>query len=145
MTRDGWRYPSVKNDKRRTIFRVNRFQRRLFYPIVFAFVIGCCVAWLSIMYALIGNYLSGPGLTRFQDFIPAILAYATVLMIILILWTLHVSGCYLGAYERIIRELDDILAGKGKGPLKARRGDVIFEALLKRINALLERTQDWVK
>ena len=130
-----------KNSKRKTIFYVNRFQKRLFYPIVFAFAIGCCVAWLSIIYAFIGNYLSGPGLHRFQGFIPAILAFATVLMIILVFWTLHISSRYLGAYERIIKELDGVLAGQGKGPLKARCGDVMFEELLKRINVLIERTQ----
>ena len=131
----------MKKYERKIIFRVNRFQRRLFYPIVFAFTIGCCVAWLSMVYALIGNYFSSPGLYRFQDFIPAILAFATVLMVSLVFWTLYVSSHYLGAYERIIRELDEVLAGQGKGPLKARRGDVMFEALLKRVNCLIERTQ----
>lgn len=130
-----------KNLKRKTIFHVNRFQKRLFYPVIFAFAIGCCVAWLCVIYALIGNYILDPGLYRFQGFIPAILAFATVLMIILVFWTLHISSRYLGAYERIIRELDEVLAGQEKGPLKARYGDVMFEELLKRINCLIERTK----
>jgi len=130
-----------KNSKRKTIFHVNDFQKRLFYPIVFAFAIGCCVAWLSVIYALIGNYLFGPELEYFQGFIPAILAFATALMIILVFWTLYISGSYLGAQERIIKELDEVLAGQGKGPIRARRGDVMFEELLKRINTLIEQTQ----
>ena len=99
------------------------------------------MAWLSIVYSLIGNYLSGPGLESFQGIIPAILAFATVLMIALVFWTLNVTTHYFGAYERIIQELDEILAGQGRGPVKTRCGDVIFEELLKRINSLIERMQ----
>lgn len=128
-----------KNSKRKTIFHINRFQKWLLYPIVFAFVIGCCVSWLSVIYALIGNYLSSIELHRFQSYIPAILSFATALMIALVLWMLHVSNRYFGAYDRIIEELDKVLDGKKKGPLKVRRGDIMFGELLKRINALIER------
>ncbi|MCK5012461.1 MAG: hypothetical protein KAS66_01455 [Candidatus Omnitrophica bacterium] len=130
-----------KDSKRKSIFHVNKFQKTLFFPAVFAFIIGCSVAWLSIVYSLIGNYLSGPGLESFQGIIPAILAFATVLMIALVFWTLNVTTHYFGAYERIIQELDEILAGQGRGPVKTRCGDVIFEELLKRINSLIERMQ----
>lgn len=125
--------------ERKAVFRTNKYQKMFFYPVIFAFILGCCVAWLSMIYFLIGNYFTSPELNRFQDFIPAILSFITGLMIILILWTLNLSGRYLGAYERIISELDGILAGKKKGSLKTRHGDVIFEALLKRINDLIAR------
>lgn len=130
-----------KDSKRKSIFRVNRFQKMLFFPAIFAFIIGCCVAWLSIVYSLIGNYLSGPELESFQGIIPAMLAFATVLMIALVFWTLNVTTRYFGAYERIIKELDKVLDGQGRGPIKTRQGDVIFEELLKRINRLIERMQ----
>ncbi len=90
---------------------------------------------------LIGNYISNPNLYRFQQMIPSLLSLATILMILIIFWTLRVSGRYFGAYERIIKELDQVLAGKRKEPLKARKGDVIFEELLKRVNILIEQTQ----
>ena len=61
------------------------------------------------------------------------------LMIALVFWTLNVTTHYFGAYERILRELDQVLDGKREGPIKIRRGDVIFEELLKRINQLIER------
>jgi hypothetical protein len=130
-----------KDSKRKSIFRVNKFQKMLFFPAIFAFIIGCCVAWLSMVYSLIGNYLSGPRLDSFQGIIPAMLAFATVLMIALVFWTLKVTTHYFGAYERIIEELDKTLDGQGRGPIKTRQGDVIFEGLLKRINRLIERMQ----
>lgn len=108
---------------------------------IFAFVIGCCVAWLSIMYALIGNYLFDPVLYSFQGLIPALLAFATALMIILIFWTLYISGRYLSVHERIIHELDKVLDGKENGPLKVRNGDEMFEELVKRVNALIEKVR----
>ena len=125
--------------KRTTLFHVNRFQRNLFYPIIVAFLLGCIVSWLSMVYVLIGNYFAHPNLYRFQAIIPGLLSLVTMLMILIVFWTLRVSGRYFGAYERILKELDDVIAGRGKGPLKTRHGDVMFEELLKRINTLIER------
>jgi hypothetical protein len=120
---------------------VNKFQRNLFYPVVIAFFLGCIISWLSIVYVLIGNYLARPDLFRFQQSIPTLLSVATVLMILIVFWTLRVSGKYFGAYERIVTDLDRVLTGKAKEPLKAREDDEIFQELLKRINALIERMQ----
>lgn len=127
--------------KRKTLFRVNRFQRNLFYPIIIAFFLGCIVSWLSMVYVLIGDYLFDPDLYHFKRFIPGLISLATVLMIIVVFWTLRISGRYFGAYERILKELDEVIAGREKGPLKTRNGDVICGELLKRINALIEQMQ----
>jgi hypothetical protein len=99
------------------------------------------VSWLSIVYVLIGNYLANPDLYYFQKIIPGLLSLVTALMILVVFWALRISGRYFGAYERILKELDEILAGREKKPLKTRHGDVVFEGLLKRINVLIERTQ----
>ena len=130
-----------KKISRTSLFRVNRFQRNLFYPVIVAFLLGCIVSWLSMVYVLVGSYFVRPDLDHFQRVIPALLSLVTVLMIIVVFWTARVSGRYFGAYERILKEIDEVLAGRGKGPLKARHGDVIFEELLKRINAMIEQMQ----
>jgi hypothetical protein len=96
------------------------------------------VSWMSIIYFLIGEYLFDPDLFRLQKAIPGLLLVATILMVAVILWTLRLSNRYFGAYERIIKDFDDILAGAKSGPLETRKGDVIFEGLLKRINALIQ-------
>lgn len=129
----------AKTFKRTSIFHVNKFQRNLFYPVMAAFFIGCFVSWLSIVYVLIGDYFVSLELYRFQRIIPVLLSVATVLMIIVVFWAFRLSSRYFGSYERIIKELDDVLAQKKKEPLKTRRGDVIFEELLKRINVLIEQ------
>ena len=130
-----------KNFREATVFHVNRFQRNLFYPVVTAFLLGCIVSWLCIVYMMIGNYFANPALYRFQQMIPSLLSLVTVLMILIIIWTLRISGRYFGAYERIVGELDKVLDGSSKTPLKARKEDVIFEDLLERINTLIEQKQ----
>ncbi|HQP11060.1 MAG TPA: hypothetical protein PKV41_06750 [Candidatus Omnitrophota bacterium] len=131
----------LKKSKRTTLFNVNGFQRNLFYPVVISFFLGCIISWLSIVYVLIGSYFGYPELYRFQEKIPLLLSLATVMAIFVAFRALRVSGRYFGAYERIITDLDRVLADRSKTPIKAREGDVIFEELLKRINTLIERTQ----
>jgi nitrogen fixation/metabolism regulation signal transduction histidine kinase len=55
------------------------------------------------------------------------------------LWTYYVSNKIVGPFERVLREVDDILAGKGKNKIGIRSKDGMFEELVKRINALVER------
>jgi len=129
-----------KSFKRKAVFPVNKFQKTLFYPVIIAFFIGCLISWLSMVYFLIGDYFASPDLYRFQKAIPVLLSIMTVLMIIVVLWVLRISSRYFGAYERILREFDAILAGQNKGPLQIRKGETMFEELLKRINILIEKT-----
>ena len=48
------------------------------------------------------------------------------------------SNQMVAAFERIIRELDEIIEGRAKGPIAARGRDKLANALLKRLNMLIE-------
>ena len=106
---------------------------------VAAFFLGCFVAWLSLTYFLIGEYLAEPDFDQLQKAIPVLLTAATIAMFAVIFWTFRISNRHFGSYDRVIDDLDDILNGTGKGPIRTRKGDVIFEELLKRINALIKK------
>ena len=54
------------------------------------------------------------------------------------LWAYAVSNQMVAAFERIIRELDGIIEGRAKGPITARGRDELANALLKRLNVLIE-------
>ena len=54
------------------------------------------------------------------------------------LWAYAVSNQMVGAFERIIRELDGIIEGGAKRPIAARGRDEFATALLQRINVLIE-------
>ncbi len=130
----------MKESKRATIFRVSRFQRAFFYPVVVAFSLGCVVSWLSLVYFLIEPpHFINPKLGQFQDAIPVLLSLIVVLTVVVIFWTLRISNKYLGSYDRIVEDFDKILEGEKRGPLETRKGDVVFEGLLKRINTLIAK------
>lgn len=127
--------------KRTTIFHVSKVQRIFFYPVMVAFFLGCIVSWLSLIYFLIGEYLTAPNFNQLYKAIPVLLTVAVISMFAVIFWTFRISNRYIGPYERVIRDLDDVLSGTKKGPVNTRKGDVIFEELLKRINILIEKTK----
>lgn len=104
-----------------------------------AFIIGCTVSWLSLVYFFVADYPLSPAFERFQNMIPALLAAAAILMIAMIFLTCRLTNLYLGCYERIIREIDEVLAGRSKDLLQVRKADSVFAELLKRINALIGR------
>ena len=125
--------------KRVTLFRVNKFQKVYFIPVMLAFASGCAVSWLSLVYFFIDVFPLSPALERFKSAIPALLSVAAILMIAVIFWTCRLTNRYLGSHERVIREIDEVLAGHTKAVLRVRRSDSIFAELLKRINALIQK------
>jgi len=131
----------MKKMKRMTIFHVSKPQRIFFYPVLISFFLGCIVAWLILTYFLIGDYRANPAIDQLQRAIPILLTVATISMFAVIFWTLRISNRHFGSYERVIGDLDDVLSGTKKGPLGTRKGDVIFEELLKRINVLIKKTE----
>jgi len=131
----------LRKIKRTTIFHVSKSQRVFFYPVIIAFFLGCIVAWLTLTYFLIGEYLADPAMDQLQRAIPILLTVATISMFAVIFWTLRISNRHFGSYDRVIGDLDDVLSGAKKEPLTTRKGDVIFEELLKRINALIKKNR----
>ena len=127
--------------KRTTIFRVSKTERIFFYPVLVAFFLGCIVAWLTLTYFLIGDYLRDPAIDQLQRAIPILLSITTISMFAVIFWTLRIANRHFGSYERIIGDLDDTISGTRKGSLETRKGDVVFEELLKRINVLIKKAE----
>lgn len=63
-----------------------------------------------------------------------------VLLTLVILWAYVVSRNLLGAFTRLFRELDEMIAGKREvAELKARDKDDFANELLKRINILIKK------
>lgn len=129
----------MKKIKRSTLFHVNQSQRLFFYPVIIAFFLGCTVAWLSLFYFIIGQFIFDADFYQLKRAIPGFLVLAMALMITVIFWTLHISNKYFGSYERIIEDCDKIISGKGRGPLEVRKDDAVFGELVKRINNLIEK------
>jgi hypothetical protein len=63
-----------------------------------------------------------------------------VLLSLIVLATYVVCQQLLGAFTRIFRELDEVIAGQSvRRPITARKGDDLANELLKRINLITQR------
>ncbi|MBF0225438.1 MAG: hypothetical protein HQK76_08300 [Desulfobacterales bacterium] len=76
----------------------------------------------------------------FKQIMPFILALFSLLVIILIYWTYHLTNKVLGPFDRIINELDKMIHGDKEWTLLTTRdGDDMFEQLLQRINYIVNK------
>ncbi len=56
----------------------------------------------------------------------------------ILFFTRKVTHTIVGPYDRILREIDDIIEGKKKTPIQLRKGDK-FQSLVDRINKLVDK------
>lgn len=67
-----------------------------------------------------------------------ILIVIWVVFITICVWAQTTSSNLVGAFERIFRELDEIIEGKKFHELKARDNDVLVNELLSRVNKMIQ-------
>ena len=124
-----------KEFHRDLFFNVSRLQERLLFPFYLMCLLLCvCLGYFD--YLLVKE----PFFTNKEtSMVLIILSLLLSLGLIFLVWWAYVlSNRILGPHQRIISELDQILSGGKKKPLNARRGDEIYEDLIKRINVLIE-------
>ena len=64
------------------------------------------------------------------------------LLLFMICWMYYVSGKIVGPYNRILTELDKIIEKGQKRAISVRKGDKLFEELVRRINLLIKKIPD---
>ena len=133
----------AKKFKRNLFLNVNRFQKNILYPVLISCAVVCLLGLVCLGYLYAKPFKSvsyqTSGYHALHFSIPWFLLVISFVLFFIVIWTYYISNKMVGPYERVLRELDDILAGKKKQPVYARKGDEIFQELLKRINALIER------
>ena len=142
--------------KRNPFLNTNNYQRRIIYSVMIPSVVASAVCLLTMIYI---HYIASHiifyshvdfnrpeiyipwflDLNRFTSLIPWFLLMISFLMLAAILWAFDFSNKLLGPYDRVLRELDDINAGKSKKQIVFRHGDDMFIDLFKRVNALIEK------
>ncbi|MFH1360229.1 MAG: hypothetical protein ABIJ41_04230 [Candidatus Omnitrophota bacterium] len=128
---------------RKSLANINRYQKEIIYPVLVpSFAIGLFTL-LSLAYYYNFDYRLDTGLSFdpfFLNFvIPLFLVVLLFFMVFISIWICGVSNRIVGPHERIIRELDDILADKGKKRLTIRKDDQMYKELTDRINALIKK------
>lgn len=132
------------SNKRRIGF-ANKLHAQIFLLVSAAAVIPAAIAAVALYYLIFG-------ITAEQVAIPEAIAYniipaakrvvailmvATPIAIVIILAAAYkISHAIVGPFDRIIRDLDDRVAGVKQGPIVLRKGDK-FQPLVDRINKLL--------
>ena len=79
-------------------------------------------------------------LVQFRVLIPWFIATVIAMLLFVIYWSLYITHKLVGPYERVLKELDEVIEGKKHSPIIARKGDELFQEILKRINALIVKS-----
>ena len=131
--------------QRKTYFSTNKYQRRILYlTFVPSLIICVCFTFMAVIFhrelidvilheseVVIVNYINQWGVF--------ILTLLWTLFILILIWAYIISKNLVGAFIRVIRELDDVIAGKRRRHISARVKDDLANELLKRINILIDR------
>lgn len=139
-----------KKKYNRDWFTSTRLEQRILLPFYFAalIILACLIYfdYLLLFHPLFFDNIITAELTRkypslidVKSQLMTLAWLVTFAFLFLIYWAHKVTNRILGPHERVIRELDEILAGKRRQELKVRPGDVLFEPLLHRINKLVSR------
>lgn len=133
-----------KHQPRRLLLHTNKYQRRLIIPIISVSLFAMFLTFLCLEFYLAkltntGVMILNVDITQLKLLIPASLIGVSATLLFIIFWIFYVSNLMIGPYDRIVRELDEIIEGKRKGPLHLRNKDDMFAGLLRRINILIEK------
>jgi hypothetical protein len=125
-------------------FRMNSYQRQMLALPVFSLLFlnilvsaGCFLGWNQIT-RIFGYYSREAEImnTLFITFLFVIWVY----IILAILWMIPISSRLLGAFERLLRELDAVIKLKKKRKFFVRRDDYPANEFIVRLNKLIQYT-----
>ncbi len=132
-----------KKSIRTIMLHVNKLQKCIIYPVLVSCLTACTltILYLFLFYVLDDQTANIYNLHRsgLRTVIPWVMMGLSCLLFFVVIWTYKISNKLVGPYERVLKELDDILAGKRKDKIGTRPGDTMFEGLLERINALIDK------
>ena len=125
-------------------FNPDRFQKPLINFILFPCTITFAVLFIYIgfLYYDVSNRIYSARLVdplMIDQKILSIIVILWVLLFFVLWWAYRISSRLMGSFERIIREMDECLAGKSRKHIYSRDKDLLSQELLKRINALIDR------
>jgi len=131
----------LKIIKRSPLPHINRFQKNLLFPVLISCFLGfaICLLFLDYFYFDESSILYDFSWMHLKMLIKWFLPLVSFALVVVGVIVYYISSRILGPYERIVRELDEIIAGKHQHVLSVRRKDEMFADLLKRINALIKK------
>lgn len=146
----------MADNKRNPVFHLNKFQQRLLFPVIIICIITSCILIFVMLYiSYIGEHFALLASTTQQDIqwavpwfldmgrynlvIPVLMLVIAGMLVLMVCWAYHITHRIIGPHERVIRELDEVIAGTREEPIIVRQGDDAYKELLKRINILIKK------
>ena len=129
--------------QRKPYLHTNKYQRRIIILVLVPTLVLCATISVFILYfqkELIDMVLyatNPPSVEFINQWSIVTLVALWLLFIFVVSCAYKISSNLLGAFERVITELDDIIAGKERKQVQARPPDDLANELLKRINVLI--------
>lgn len=140
-----------RRDKIHFLFQSNKPQERVLYPFYAACIVILlwlvCFAYLLIKHPFLfateyKALILEKNLDNIRIILICVISSISIILVLLVYWASYISNKVLGPYERILKEMDEVISRKLSRKILVREGDTMFEALLKRVNVLIERKAD---
>lgn len=131
----------IKVLRRRPLPPLNKFQRRILVPILLACAFGLvlCLLCFDYFYFDESSIIYEFSWVHLKLLIKWFLPMAAGALLLVAGMVFFITVRILGPYERVVRELDEIIDSKHKKLLSVRRHDELFSDLLRRINILIKK------
>jgi len=133
-----------KQKYQKRLFRSNKYRKRILSIVLLPTIIICLlISFLILLFhlELVSVILYGEGSLSLEAINQwsFIIVFVLWLIFIIVYIRVHiVSSQLVGAFERIMNEMDEVIGNKEKKELKAREKDDLANELLKRINLLID-------
>ena len=130
---------------RSILLHVNKFQKLIIFPILLFCAIAAIMVYLTLEYNIRVSInpkettILSIDAAQYKEALPYMIISIAAMLICIVGWTYYISNRIVGPHNRIIRELDEIIEGKHKGPIRVRKDDKMFAELVSRINKLAGR------
>ncbi len=133
--------------KRQSFFRTNQYQKPIIHLAVLPTFIFCTLTsfFVLILHNELVAYVKFNTTIETVDVLNRwgwfIIVTIWTFFAVVCAWAQVVSGRMVGAFERVVRELDRVVDGEDVAFIKARDNDRLAGDLLKRVNVLIQRNR----
>lgn len=136
----------INESNKRKLFAKNQHQEQLIVSLFSPFIVLFGVIW-SVPIVLILTekpameillQVSADQLTAFYFWSVGLVILLAAVFISSLVWVYAASNRWVGPFQRILNEMDAVIAGKGKRMITVRKDDMLANDLLKRINVLID-------
>ena len=129
--------------KRKLIGNTNKYQHQIVLATFILPLTYCLVIYFLILLMendltrVLTSNAATPNAALIYRWMGVLTLCLIALLFALLAWSYVLSKRIVGPFGRIIRELDEVLEGKRKTPIKARPKDILANELLERVNVLI--------